>query len=791
MHLSTLSKQLDQAAQEVAITWPLYTYVTSNPLSGFENQPFKQAVDQAAQRFQASVFPSARAFRQAWEQGAIKPEVLSPLLQAGGFTATPAYYLEQLERETQREGLHENARLDRMMIKWLSAFLDEGLAEWQMPGKEQGFFKAWSALAPYDQELNLGRASLPKTATAALEEMLKGNSAKEVDEILRYHLSALPGWTGYIKYRSEQETVWQQAFPLELKDYLAVRLFIAKHWGEQVLPVPNKTTSSNHDLQLIWLRAWEASWQQDLVEQLQNGREEHLKDSTPGKRAEAQLVFCIDTRSEAIRRHVEAQGNYETFGYAGFFGIAMDYKNPDTGLQRKSCPPIVGSAYLMSERPKPERGAAYKKHQKRVEHRHFADYFLRRMKNMLPSAFGFVEGSGFYYGLAMLARTLFPGALFRSKQKNSSSYESHCDPILHAASSAELETSLSVDEQVGIVKSAFDLTGWKEFAPLVVFAGHGSHTANNPYGSSLDCGACAASPGRHNARMLARMANSTKVREALRPYYDIPEDTVFIGAEHNTTTDAIELFDAEVPATHQQQLQALKQHLKQAQQAATQARLGTERSIATAEGKANDWADTRPEWGLARNAGFVVGPRSLTQHLDLEGRCFLHSYDWEDDTEGKALEGIMQGPMTVTQWINNHYYFSTVDNDRFGGGSKITQNITGKFGLVQGNGGDLKFGLPLQSLQQNDDELYHQPLRLSVLIQAPAQRISQILERNPAVKQLLDNAWIYLLVMDPTENNQVKRYCVDGVWKKIGTEPLPQKVDAVANETEVIEVLTV
>ena len=50
----------------------------------------------------------------------------------------------------------------------------------------------------------------------------------------------------------------------------------------------------------------------------------------------------------------------------------------------------------------------------------------------------------------------------------------------------------------------------------------------------------------------------------------------------------------------------------------------------------------------------------------------------------------------LTQWTNNHYYFSTVDNNTFGGGSKITYNVTGKFGVVQANGGNLKMGLPLQ-----------------------------------------------------------------------------------------------
>jgi uncharacterized protein YbcC (UPF0753/DUF2309 family) len=133
--------------------------------------------------------------------------------------------------------------------------------------------------------------------------------------------------------------------------------------------------------------------------------------------------------------------------------------------------------------------------------------------------------------------------------------------------------------------------------------------------------------------------------------------------------------------------------------------------------------------------------------------------------EGTALEGIMQGPMTVTQWINNHYYFSTVDNNMYGGGSKITHNITGKFGVVQGNGGDLKMGLPLQSLFESDEDMYHQTLRLSVMIQAPIARVSEIIARNESMKTLLDNEWIYLMVMDPTSKNEIFNYKKSIKWE--------------------------
>ncbi|WP_366519389.1 putative inorganic carbon transporter subunit DabA [uncultured Dokdonia sp.] len=421
-----------------------------------------------------------------------------------------------------------------------------------------------------------------------------------------------------------------------------------------------------------------------------------------------------------------------------------------------------------------------------MEKSKFWNYFLKRMKNMLPSAFGYVEGSGIFYGIASFARTITPGYSYRLKTKNATTHEAICQPKIELSQTPSHDDSgISLQEKVAIVKSAFDLTGWKNFAPLVLFVGHGSHSANNPFGSSLDCGACAASPGRHNARMLAKLANISEVRHQLAVEHQlvIPASTIFIGAEHNTTTDEITIFDAEVPDTHQEQLQKVKTDLYKAQQTATQERLSTKKnSIALAQEKANNWGETRPEWGLAKNAGFIIAPRELTKNVHLDSRCFLHSYDWKMDTTGKALEGILQGPMVVTQWINNHYYFSTVDNETFGGGSKITHNITGKFGVVQGNGGDLKMGLPLQSVNQADKEIYHQPLRLSVLVQAPTERVELILRQNEHLKTLLDNEWIYLLVMDPLQENRIKRYKKDFKWDfsdnpTSGKEEVSKQVD--------------
>jgi hypothetical protein len=763
----SLLNQIETAAHVVGKTWPLYSFVTSNPLSGYENTHFKAAVEKAEQLLGGNAFPNAKVFKEALKSNEIDESILQNALLENGLTESLEYYLEQLEKLTSNKIENPDHKLDKIMVKWLSVFMDEGLAEWEMPNKSKGFYKAWRSLAKYDDEIVKRAGDLPKTSEEALAEVLMDFTQEEQVRIFEHHLAALPGWTGYIKFRSETNSIWEQKYSITLTDYLAVRLWITKQIKSEMLPIKkhNEAITAAIKLQYVWLKAWEKTWQQQFVSLIKS--QVAPKATKSQDRPEAQLVFCIDTRSELIRRNVESKGNYETFGYAGFFGIAMDYTSIDDGISRKSCPPILGSAYQVSEIAQENKKDDLKGYKKRVKKDRFTSYFLTRMKNMLPSAFGYVEGSGIFYGMSLLSRTLIPGQLYNPKQKNEASHENSCQPSIHHADSIEASTGIPLEEKIAIVKGAFDLTGWRTFAPLIVFAGHGSHSANNPFASSLDCGACAASPGRHNARMLAKLANLPEVKKALGEHHaiTIPNDTVFIGAEHNTTTDEIVLFDAEVPPTHTAQLNQLKVNLKKAQETATQERLGVQNNgIAAAHIKTNNWSETRPEWGLAKNAGFVIGSRDLTKNRNLGGHCFLHSYDWQLDPDAAALEGIMQGPMVVTQWINNHYYFSTVDNEQFGGGSKITHNITGKFGVVQGNGGDLKVGLPLQSVNEADEKMYHKPLRLSVLIQAPRKRIQDILEKFPHLKSLLDNEWIYLLVMDPTQNNEITLYQESMHW---------------------------
>jgi uncharacterized protein len=316
-------------------------------------------------------------------------------------------------------------------------------------------------------------------------------------------------------------------------------------------------------------------------------------------------------------------------------------------------------------------------------------------------------------------------------------------------------TGIKISDQCNYAENALRMMGLvSNFAKLVIFCGHGSVTQNNPYASALDCGACGGRHGGSNAQILAEILNEQKVRKELSIRgIEIPKETIFLAAKHNTTTDEMILFEKEMSGSH---LNRLKKDFQAARVLNSEWRSMNFIAESSEGGalqetlvRSSDWAQTRPEWGLARNASFIIGPRSLTKDFDLEGRAFLHSYDWQKDHDSKSLETILTAPMVVAQWINNQYLFSTLDNVAFGSGSKVTQNIAGKLGVMQGNASDLMTGLALQSVNRTDLKPYHEPMRLQTVALAPREKIDPIIARNQVLKKLFGNGWVTLSVIDP------------------------------------------
>ena len=784
---STIEDGIDSAAKTVGAVWPIHSFVTANPLSGFEDVPFGEAVTQAADLLGGRGYPSRETFRAALDDGQIDRETLASELADRGYEGEPEALLERVDTGVEPEAPDDEAeRADHVLTKWLSAFLDEGHAKWSMPNRDDGFYAAFREVAEHDGEVPDGvAASLPETPTEAIEAVLEPYPESQWVPIFEEQLAALPGWTGFIKQRDDDGGGWQSAHPITLADYLAVRLSLLDGFGAEIEPSigPGSAGSDSADeIAEAFLTAWEASYRSEVVDRVA-AESRKREESESADRPDAQLVFCIDTRSEVIRRHIEATGEYETHGYAGFFGVPMEYQGYDAEVSVDACPPILDPQHRVSEVPTD--GDTQDRHDRWSSLREAAGEVVKTLKTNPASAFGFVENAGSGYGVALAARTLVPGRvrdLLTTADDAVPDGHEFCDQIVqHQHTHADgLPVGLTREEKVEYAATAFELMGWTEFGRLVVFTGHASETANNPYDSSLDCGACAGNPGGPNARVLANICADPEVKAALRERgFDVPDDTVFLAGEHNTTTDEIELY-GDVPESHADDIERLRADLDTARENATAERVESmggdaSASVDDAERRAADWAETRPEWGLAGNAGFVGGPRELTSDLGLDGRAFLHSYDWATDPEGDALEAILTGPMVVTQWINAQYYFSTVDNAVYGSGSKVTQNPVGNVGVYQGNGGDLMTGLPLQSLMADDETPYHQPLRLSTVVHAPVERVTDALADHEELTQLLDNGWLSLTVVDPTQDHRAFEYERDMAWEPVSestaTEP--------------------
>ena len=708
------------AAEIIAPLWPMQTIIARNPLQGIESLNFEDAIAMG------EIF---------------------------------------LTSSSDMDG-NASIEVNREMVKWCQVFLDEGQATIAMPEREKGFYRAWSLLAPFDNKLRSSKnnewlLSLPYDAEEAILFCLKRMAIPEdqIEEYLKYSLAELPGWAGYVKWRAEwQNEEARLKNPITLTDFLAVRFVITC-----ALQKDSQKRGLNREL------SHSKSLDKNYFNDLKNKEEKYLqtllklaipealklnKETESLSRPEAQIVFCIDVRSEPFRMRIEREGNYETFGFAGFFGLPVSVHNYNTDHVTACCPVLIKPKYEVFEVPINEENNRIFHHQKG---RSFLDVFrgfYQDLKYNFATPFALVETLGLWCGFWMAIRTLIPISSVKFKE----AIQEKLTPTLATLPRVDIPLA----DQVIFGESALRMIGLtKNFSQLVVLCGHGSQTENNPYASALDCGACGGNHGGPNGKILAMILNSYDVRAALlEKGIAIPVDTLFLGAEHNTTTDDVVIYDRGiVNITHQEITKKLKADFIKAGIGNSQYRCGTfglDASTINAQNhvlrRSSNWAEVRPEWGLARNAAFVIGPRNLTKEVDLDGRCFLHSYNWEDDESGKFLETILTAPMVVAEWINTQYFFSTLNNIAYGSGSKITHNVTGKFGIMQGNGSDLMQGLPLQSVNKTDDLTYHEAIRLQVIVYAPRSRIDSIIEKNAILNTLFFNHWVILVAIDPIDN---------------------------------------
>ena len=536
----------------------------------------------------------------------------------------------------------------------------------------------------------------------------------------------------------------------------------------------------------ILLEAMEAEYQTALLHQLtpQVSRLSSAGQAlAPAEAFQAQAVFCIDVRSESFRRQLEAQDGIQTFGLAGFFGASIQLTALGDCHSKDLCPALLKPAYALMEVPLPDVAERAHWHLGNKLSRKYFKASLLGVKQEPAATFGYVETLGLAHSVPMILGTLFPRLSARLKNyfkqlvEPDISVRPHLSPDgAGSTASSTVPAGMPLAAQVQVAEGLLNSIGLREgFAPFVLLCGHGAQVVNNPYAS--DCGACGGNQGGSNALVLAEILNNPRVRARLAERgIVISAQTRFLAAEHNTVTDEVRILNAyclaDASSEDESAFQRLVQSLKGAAVLNRQSRSQSlpailESSSASGEhlhAHAVDWSQIRPEWGLAGNAAFIIGPRDLTAEVDLEGRAFLHSYSWEADPEGKVLEGLLTAPLVVGEWINMQYWFSTMDNHRFGSGSKLQHNVVGQLGVMLGNASDLQMGLPQQSVMRDAQTPYHMPLRLTAVVVAPTSTVAKLIQRQPVLQTLFQNEWVKLLVLDPV-TRQFQRYGSDGCWE--------------------------
>ena len=775
---TTTAAAINTACAQIAPTWPLDRFIAVNPFWSHIDTPFVDVARSLSSLSGAQLLMPRAWFREQKKAGHFTDAHLQEALRLCGSSRTLAELLAVLSTErpapavrarvtdvvdASRDLVHEVSWRDHVIhsiSQFCAAFFDEGQAQCG-PARDGGLYASWHRQLSGDRapELLCGlntqtaATTLPSSAAAMIAEglaTLKISADDEVDylESLLLEVNGWASWCAYRRFMARLEGADDDAIVELLAIRLAWEVMVFRSAGTAIaarwtLAMAGWRSSDDHAARAIddddvFLRAIELAYQKQIAAQLPSGL------STPRPTPRVQAAFCIDVRSEVIRRALESQqADVQTLGFAGFFGLPVDYRSIGAATARPQLPGLLAPRLHLVDTGVDDVAAD---RAARLQHKSV----WGAVKTAPSSTFAFVEA----FGLVSLAG-LIADSFGWSKRTRTD------DEGLSAEAARRRKPRLSlvdVDERAdlaaGILRS-MSLT--RDFARIVLLAGHGSDTRNNAHAAGLDCGACCGQTGEVNARAVAALLNDPAVRAALVSRgIHITDTTHFLGGLHNTTTDDISLFDLdELPTTHQPDLAHLRAVIAVAGGRARHERapaLGLhreQRDVHKAVRKrTSDWAEMRAEWGLANNASFIVGPREHCQHIDLDGRAFLHDYRADEDEGFAVLEAIMTAPMVVTHWINFQYYASAVDNVRYGSGNKVLHNVVGgHLGVFEGNGGDLRIGLPWQSLHDGE-QFVHQPLRLSVFIEAPTTAIDGVLAKHAHVRQLVDNGWLHLLQVD-------------------------------------------
>ena len=702
--------------------WPLPSFIATNPLWHYFDKSFLATAKHLAS-IDINLFMPTNYYINLYNRGDIDTEkIVSAYNDVFQDSIRPKQVIEWMQKVKSSRRMEENHLLYAEQIpefdyqntkKWMKEFIFKSCLDLDFYSKNGNCLVEIVRNKLKALDIDNINTNVPTNEAEAISFIMKELQVdtNKTSLYLTNIYKELYGWSSFAKWLSDQpDNPWLSINltpTMLLVAWLTIELYIHKKTNinyRNIAPKANDLEAKNC---YVLQKALEDTYASRLISKIQP----HSKTEIDAH--SAQFIFCIDTRSEGLRRHIEHAGNYQTFGYAGFYNVNFKLNNDDKITYQS--PGIVRPAkdlHLTNTISKPS--LLIKKINRLIT-------LINRKTN---ASLFFVELVGSYYAFLIGLKSLLP----HIKQKN--------EP--KALSFINLYSSYSENEITEISKSFLTTIGLIEnFAPYIFICGHQSDNINNPFSASLQCGACGGNAGQANAKVITDFLNDSSNRVRLKKYnIDIPAGTRFIDSIHHTVDDRLTFSNKNILpqsilddlTTAARGLKSEKQHDKS---------LG----LASHAFSERNWAELIPEYGLINNYAMVIGARKHTRGINCERQVFLHSYEHSNDDSGEMLANILSGPGVVAQHINAQYYFSTVAPDIFSAGNKVLHNILPDIGVMEGNVSDLKVGLPLQSIYFKNQPI-HIPRRLTIIVYCPENIMQQALAKSPIMSKLIENNWV-------------------------------------------------
>ena len=767
---------------------PLKDFIHHNSMHALQDHRFYEAIFKAAKVFGYQVTLQLKEFRQLYENGRIRKDILEKIIidrkgkeKENGKVAHWMDNVLNKEYETSvtpRIGSlrshwkkHYHIDLDNMvqplLFRILCSYLDQGISIWKFPYSEKGFLHSIRQLESnsYASFFKTKRAKkLLLSGNCDIKHLLKIVVGEEAffEQYLFDQQFSHRGWSGMV---CTVETVPDSLLDrrvISLHDLIVFELLMEidaldncfgegwkplcknVHYKPVQLLAPVVSTELN-EVFAIWQDAFEWSYYDEVLSGLQHARNTPSIDKTKTAKT-FQALFCIDERECSIRRHIEAvDKDCETFGTPGFFGVEF-YFLPENGkFYDKLCPAPVTPNYLIKEHD----GHHHRKHEVLYSEKTYTFF----------SGFLSTLTLGFWAGIRLL-QNLFSPKMSPAISDAFAHMNKHANLTIENKSINDKENNLqigfTIEEMAARVEGLLRGIGLtNNFAPIIYVIAHGSSSANNPHHGAHDCGACSGRPGSVNARVFSFMANHPEVRALLQQRgISIPSETRFIGGLHDTAADRIEYYDDALPtptlhSLHRANIIAFEKalDLNAKERSRRFASINTKMPITKVRKAILDRSvsmfEPRPELGHGTNTLCIIGKREMTNKLFLDRRAFLNSYDYKTDPEGKLLVGLMRPIGPVCGGINLEYYFSRVDNYKLGAGTKLPHNVMGLIGVANSSDGDLRPGLPLQMIE------VHDPVRLLVIVQHFPEIVLKTIQTTPEMYEWYINEWVHIISVHP------------------------------------------